>query len=169
MRKRIRVLLFLCFAAGLAMPAVAEEPRDEAPKTELQKFHRVMQDINAQLTNAGAKLNQGAVSMGGRSGNSPATHAQLCCGSNIEKVEKSLAELGRGIKSLRACYRNEQNADAEVKMNLVHQDAGSLYRALDNFNAASRGDVKDGYGAVVRGYLLLQKSTKDLTECPTTP
>lgn len=164
MRKCFSVLLLAFATTGLLASVGGSETQEpEAPLTELQKFHHAVDGISAQTTNAGSKLKNGVVSMG--SGEAPATAARICCGSNIDKIEKQFKVLVTSMLYLRACYRANQNAEGEVQLNFVQQDAGSLSNALSNFSNAERRDVQLGYGAVVRSVLLLRKSAKELTEC----
>ena len=166
MRKRFSALLVAFATTGLLAPvggSDAQEPK--APKTELQRFHHAVDQISGQIANAGTKLKGGGVSMSQGSRDTPATTAQICCGNNIDKIEKQFEALAMSIRNLRACYRANENVDAEVQLNFVHQDALSLHRALGNFTNAERADVLLGYGAMIRSTLLLKKSAKMLTEC----
>ena len=166
MRKRFSALLVAFAATGLLAQVGGSDTREpEASKTELQRFHQVVEEISGQVSNAGTKLKGGAVSMRQDSGDIPTTMAQICCASNLDKIEKQFKALATSIKNLRACYRANENVDGEVQLNFVHQDALSLYRALGNFTNAERGDVLLGYGSMIKNTLLLKKSAKKLTEC----
>ena len=163
MRKGFSALLVAFAATASAGGSDTQEP--EASKTDLQRFHLAVDQISGQIANAGTKLKGGAVSMRQDSGEAPATTAQLCCGSNIDKIEKRFETLATSIRNLRACYRAKENVDAEVQLNFVHQDALSLHRALGNFTNAKRTEALLGYEAMIRSTLLLKKSAKNLTEC----
>ncbi len=166
MRKCFSILLLVFATTGLLASVGGSETQEpEAPKTELQRFHRAVEEIGAQTINAGAKLKHGTRSRSPGSGDTPATVARICCGNNIDKIEKQFEVLATSIRNLRACYRANKSADGEVQLNFVHQDAGSLHRALRNFSNANDRDVQLGYGAVVKAVLLLQNSAKKLTEC----
>lgn len=166
MRKRFSALLLAFATTGLLASVGGSDTQEpEAPKTELQRFHQVVDAISGQVTNAGSKLKGGAVSMSQGSGDTPATMARICCGDNIDKIEKQFGILATSIRNLRACYRANEDVDGEVQLNFVHQDALLLHRALGNFSTAQRRDVLFDYGSVLKNALLLQKSAKKLTEC----
>ena len=162
-------LLVLVVAFTMTVPVPGSEPQEpEVPKTALQEFHHTIEEIHGQAVNAGSKLRNGAVSMGSGAEESP---ARICCGRNIDKIAKQIQQLAANIQSLRSCYQTRGDADAEVRLNFVAQDASSLNRAMGNFvNARNEADVQSGYGAVSKSLLLLQKSAKDLAECePSVP
>ena len=162
-------LLVLLVALAMTVPVPGSEPQEpEVPKTALQEFHHTVGEIHAQAVNAGSKLRNGAVSVGDDAEDTP---AQICCGRNIDKIAKHIQQLAARIQSLRSCYQANGDADGEVQLNFVTQDASSLNRAMGNFvNARNEADVQSGYGAVSKSLLLLQKSAKDLTECePSVP
>lgn len=166
MRKRFSALLLAFATTGLLASVAGSDPqKPEAPKTELQRFHQVVDAISGQVTNAGTRLKGGAVSMSQGSGDTPATMARVCCGNNIDKIEKQLEILATSIRNLRACYRANEDVEGEVQLNFVHQDTLLLYRALGNFSTAQRRDVLFDYGSVLKNALLLRKSAKKLTEC----
>lgn len=163
MRKRFSALLLAFATTGLLASVGGSDTQEpEAPKTELQRFHQVVDAISGQVTNAGTKLKGGVVSMSQDSGDTP---ARICCGNNIDKIEKQFGILATSIRNLRACYRANEDVDGEVQLNFVHQDALSLHRALGKFSTAQRRDVLFDYGSVLKNALLLQKSAKKLTEC----
>ena len=164
MREHFSVLLV---AIAMTVPVTGSDTQEpEAPKTELQKFHLLVEEINAQAINAGTKLRGGAVSMSRGSKDTPATPAEICCGRNIDKIAKQLDLLATRLQKMRSCYRARRDAEAEVRLNFVAQDATSLFRAMGNFsNAKNEADVQSGYGAVAKSLLQLQKSAKELTEC----
>ena len=166
MHKRFLVLLVAFATTGLLASVGGSDTQEpEAPKTELQRFHRAVEEIGAQTINAGAKLKHGTMSRSSGSGDAPATAARICCGNNIDKIEKQFLVLATSLRYLQACYRANKSADREVQLNFVHQDASSLHRALRNFSNANDRDVRLGYGAVVKSVLLLQNSAEKLTEC----
>ena len=164
MREQILVLVL---ASAMAVPVAGSGTQEpEAPKTELQKFHRAVEEINAHVINAGNKLRLGLVGVRPGSEDTPATPAQLCCGNNIDKIVKQFELLAANIRNLRSCYRADGNAAAEVQLNFVHQDASSAYHAVGNFSGAkSEDDVQKGYSALAQLLQLLKKSAKDLTDC----
>ena len=163
---RERFLVLLVAITMTASVAVSDTQEPQVPQTELQRFRHVVEQINAQAINAGTRLRHGAVSMGRGSSAAPTTPAQVCCGSNIDKIGKQFELLATSIRNLRACYQANGNTAAQVQMNFVYQDASSLFRAVGNFsNAKNDQDAQLGYGALARSLLLLRKSAEDLVEC----
>ncbi len=159
-------LLFLALAATMPLGA-QDAPEAPSPKTDLQRLKHTLEVIGGQAHNAGTKLRHGAASMGQLSGESARTPARMCCATNIEKIGRQFETLATSIRNLKACYRGSGNDEALVKANFVHQDAGSLHRAMGNFVEATNGeDATVGYAAVVRSLMQLQNSVKELSECP---
>jgi len=159
--------LVVLMAIAVTVPVTGlQAPEPETPRTELQKFRRAIEEINAQAVNAGARLRNGAVSMGQGSDDNSGSPAQTCCASNIDKIGKQFTVMSTNIKNLRACYRTSGNSEAEVNLNFVHEDASSLYRAVGNFsNAKNTEELQIGYGVMARAMILLRNSAKKLTEC----
>ena len=164
-RRFLIAVLSTVLVGFLCLIGAAEEP--DAPKTELERFNAAIETISANVTNAGAKLKNGAITMGSGSPDKPSTPAHICCGSNIVVIEKEIEKLAKGIQSLRACYSSNDQAQAGADLSLVFQDSSSLYRALGNFSKAERHQLLMGYGAVVKSVILLKKSTAKLEECGT--
>lgn len=144
----------------------AEEP--VAPKTDLQKLLRGVEELNAQAANAGIKLRHGVVSMKNEEppGSAPMTPARACCATNIDKIGKQFQAIGENLRNLKSCYQASGAAEAEIKLNFVHEDASAVYNAVGYFGGAKTvEDTQAGFGNLARTILLLKKSARDLTEC----
>jgi hypothetical protein len=166
MRRYFSVLMSVLVLALPVTVLGAQEPA--APKTDLQKFLRSVEELNAQAANAGTKLRHGVVSMKSDSetDNAPLTPARACCAANIDKIGKQFQVIGDSIRTLRSCYQSNGNADAEVKLNFVHEDATAVYNAVGHFGAAQSVEgAQAGYSNLARTILLLKKSAKTLGEC----
>ena len=166
-----RVFRVLMSVMVLTLPiAVSGVQEPVAPKTDLQKFLRSVEEINAQAANAGTKLRHGVVSMknGEAPGSAPLTPARACCATNIDKIGKQFRAIGESLRNLKSCYEASGAAEAEIKLNFVHEDASAVYNAVGNFGAARNvEEAQAGFGNLARTILLLKKSSRDLTECGT--
>ncbi len=172
MRVRVFVLLI---AVALILPTAASDAKDDEPKTDLQKMRKTLEEVNAQVLNAGTKLRLGAKAVdsgGAMPGETPPTPARICCGSNIDKIAKHFSALATSARSLLACYQARGQADHEVSLNFFRQDASAVYGAMEEFTAARQDDeVAAGYAKVAQAVLDMRKSAKELAECepPGTP
>ena len=144
-------------------PIAQQPPKKEEPKTTLGKLLREKNRARGLIANSRARLRAEVVSLGGDSGSTP---AQICCSSNIERLEKRIISMGPLMRELQACYEQSGNVDGELQLNFVRSDAEQLFKATRDFRDASEQQVMFHLGAMIRTFLNLEKSTAELTECP---
>jgi hypothetical protein len=158
------VLALLVSGGTTATPAGADD-EEKTPRTRLEHFRAEMEKIRFHLINVGAKVKGGVASMGRRDEKTPDTPANRCCAVNVTGLEKHLTNLVGLWQDLNACYEAESDAEAQIQLNFVRQDAGSLVRAYENFRGAKENQLLGGQQAMVKGFFLLEESMDELVEC----
>jgi hypothetical protein len=149
--------------AGAAFAAPGDPPES---KTLVQHLLHEIERVRLQLVNSGARMRGGAVSMGQPSGDRPLTPALRCCDQNITRIQEHLGEMSSIWGELVGCYREQEDAEAEIQANFVREDAASLIRALSVFAESPTEDGSvGGHQAMIRAYKQVLESAEKLVEC----
>jgi hypothetical protein len=167
MRRFHRFLVVVTLGAALAAGATLGAPGDTPePKTLVEHLNAEIERVRLQIVNSGARMRGGAVSMGGASEDRPVTPAIRCCEQNIVKIQKHFAEMSSIWGELVTCYREQDNAEAEIQANFLREDAASLIRALSVFADGPTEEVSvGGHQAMIRSFRHVLESAEKLVEC----
>ena len=168
MRRFARVLIVALVAVATVAPLRAQkvEGHEEASLTRLGHFSAEMDRIRFWFINTGSKVKGNAMSMGRDAEDLPDTPSTRCCAVNVLRIEEHLNHLVDRWKDLEGCYQTEGNSNAQIQLNFVRADAGSLVRAYQNFRGAKQPALLlPAHEAMTKGFMLLEESAGKLDEC----
>ncbi len=156
-----KLLTGIALLLAFADPAICDE-------TRLDRIDHELTTIGQFTGNARAKLANGVV---GRPSVTDAPSrqgpVQICCSTNVERIDESISVVRRIVGELEACYLESANEGAIAMSSLFGADLASFSRAVEGFaESSSPQGAMSRLGAMTRLYIVMKDSIESVEDCP---